>query len=64
MKVRVHELKHKINVLIIASLDDIQQLDYILVAGEGLGVGEGGRRCPKATKCNVVRIIQVAVKSK
>lgn len=32
MEISVHELKYKVDVYVIPCLDDIQQLDYIIVA--------------------------------
>ena len=34
MQISVHELKHQVDVLVIASSDDIQQLYHVLVRGK------------------------------
>ena len=36
MQVRIHELKHEVDVLVVVRFNHVQQLNYILMRGEGL----------------------------
>ena len=36
MKVTIHELKGEVDVLVVASTDHVQELNHILMGGEGL----------------------------